>query len=132
MSTSLIEKFIKCYLLFIQNIYIKTRTFQEATFYCQTQKTLNTWKFSGMLIVYWPIIIKFRIRKQTSKPQTNYRCCSQFSYLMPYWLILTKQEDSINISGVHGFESFTVITPCMPNKNNFWLLVYTELYNFSS
>ena len=55
--------------------------------YCQTQKTVNTWKISGMLIVYWPITIKFRIRKQTSKPQTNYRCCLRFSYLAPYWLI---------------------------------------------
>ena len=40
-----------------------------------------------MLIVYWPITIKFRIGKQTSKPQTNYRCCLRFSYLTPYWLI---------------------------------------------
>ena len=55
--------------------------------YCQTQKTANTWKISGMLIVYWPITIKFRIRKQTSKPQINYRCCLRFSYLVPYWLI---------------------------------------------
>ena len=30
---------------------------------------------------------KFRIRKQTSKPQTNYCCCLRFSYLAPYWLI---------------------------------------------
>ena len=57
------------------------------TFYRQTQKTEDTWKFSGMLIVYWPITIKFRIGKQTSKPQTNYRCCLRFSYLVPYWLI---------------------------------------------
>ena len=57
--------------------------------YCrgQTQKTMNTWNFSGMLIVYWPIAIKFRICKLTSKPQTNYRCCLRFSYLLPYWLI---------------------------------------------
>ena len=40
-----------------------------------------------MLIVYWPITIKFRTREQTSKPQTNYRCCLRFSYLAPYWLI---------------------------------------------
>ena len=40
-----------------------------------------------MLIVYWPIKIMFRIRKQTSKPQTKYRCCLQFSQLAPYWLI---------------------------------------------
>ena len=44
-------------------------------------------KISGVLIVYWPITIKFRMRKQTSKPQTNYRCCLQFSYHAPYWLI---------------------------------------------
>ena len=55
--------------------------------YCQTQKTVNTWKISGMLIVYWPITIKFRTCEQTSKPQTNYRCCLWFSYLAPYWLI---------------------------------------------
>ena len=30
-----------------------------------------------MFIVYWPIKIKFRIREQTSTPQTNYRCCLQ-------------------------------------------------------
>ena len=38
--------------------------------YCrgQTQKTMNTWNFSGMLIVYWLIAIKFRICKLTSKP----------------------------------------------------------------
>ena len=53
----------------------------EDASYCQTHKTLNTWKISGMLIVYWPITIKFRIRKQTSKPQTNYHCCLRFSYL---------------------------------------------------
>ena len=40
-----------------------------------------------MLIVYWPITIKFRTREQTSKPQTIYRCCLRFSYLAPYWLI---------------------------------------------
>ena len=47
----------------------------SADFYWQTRETVNTWKISGMLIVYWPIKIKFRIREQTSTPQTNYRCC---------------------------------------------------------
>ena len=37
--------------------------------------------------MYWPITIKFRIHKHTSKPQTNYRCCLWFSFLVPYWLI---------------------------------------------
>ena len=55
--------------------------------YCETQKTVNTWKISGMLIVRWPITITFRTREQTSKPQTNYRCCLRFSYLASYWLI---------------------------------------------
>ena len=40
-----------------------------------------------MLIVYWPITIKFRTREQTSKPQTIYCSCLRFSYLAPYWLI---------------------------------------------
>ena len=48
---------------------------------------MNTWKISGMLIVYWPITINFRTREQTSKPPTNSRCCLRFSYLAPYWLI---------------------------------------------
>ena len=43
--------------------------------------------FRNVDFVYWPITIKFRIRKKTSKPQTNYRCCLRFSYLAPYWLI---------------------------------------------
>ena len=60
-----------------------------------------------MLIVYWAITIKFRIRKQTSKPQINYRCCLQFSYLGPYWLI-SRNTIKFNISGVHFFVSFTV------------------------
>ena len=38
---------------------------------CETQKTVNTWKISGMLIVWWPIML--RKCEQTSKPQTNYR-----------------------------------------------------------
>ena len=34
-----------------------------------------------------PITIKFRIRKESSKPQTNYHWCLRFSYLAPYWVI---------------------------------------------
>ena len=52
----------------------------------QATFTVNTWKISGMLIVWWPITIMFRTPEQTSKPQTNYRCCLQFGCLMPYWL----------------------------------------------
>ena len=54
--------------------------------YCESQKTVNTWKISGMLIVWWPIKIMFRTCEQTSKPQSNYRCCLRFSFLTPYWL----------------------------------------------
>ena len=49
--------------------------------YWQTQKTVSIRKISGTFIVYWPIKTKFRMRKQTSKPQTNYRCCLRFGYL---------------------------------------------------
>ena len=75
-------------------------------YYCQTQKTANTWKISGMLIVYWPITIKFRIREQTSKPQPNYRCCLRFSCLTPYWLISRNTITFHQYFGVHGFVSF--------------------------
>ena len=44
---------------------------------------MNTWKILGMLVVYWPVTIKFRICEQSSKPQTNYRCCLWFRYLTP-------------------------------------------------
>ena len=71
-----------CYEVFTVHFFMS-----KVNYYCQTQKTVNTWKISGMLIVYWPITIKFRTCEQTSKPQTNYRCCLWFSYLAPYWLI---------------------------------------------
>ena len=64
-----------------------TRLILGAIYYCETQKTHEHMKISGMLIVWWPITIMFRTWKQTSKPQTNYRCCLRFSFLMPYWLI---------------------------------------------
>ena len=76
--------------------------------YCHSQETANTWNILGLLIVYWPITIKFRIHKQTSKPQTNYRCCLRFSYHTPYWLISRNTITFDNISSVHGFVSFTV------------------------
>ena len=79
---------------------------------CPPQKTVNTWKISGMLIVYWPITSKFRIRKQTSKPQTYYRCCLRFSNLTRIsrliGLFLATQQHFINISGIYGVVSFTV------------------------
>ena len=34
-----------------------------------------------------PITIKFRKRKESSKPQTNYHWCLRISYLAPYWVI---------------------------------------------
>ena len=48
---------------------------------------LTVKKISGMLIVYWPITLKLRTRKQTTKPQTNYRSCLWFSFLAPQWQI---------------------------------------------
>ena len=52
--------------------------------YYEIHETVNTWEISGMLIVWWPITIMFRTRQQTWKPQTNYRCCLRFSFLIPY------------------------------------------------
>ena len=65
-------------------------------------------KISGMLIVYWPITKKFRI--YASKPQTNYLCCLRFYYFVISRIIgqFLATQHSINISGAHGFVSFTV------------------------
>ena len=76
-----------CFLLCNHPLFYHLRDIFLKSTYCQTQKTMNTCKISGMLIVYWPITIKFRIRNQTSKPPISYRCCLRFSYLAPYWLI---------------------------------------------
>ena len=47
---------------------------------------MNTWKISGMLIVWWAITIMSRTCEETSKPQTNYYCCLWFRFRMPCWL----------------------------------------------
>ena len=39
---------------------LKTISIHGKFYYCQTQKNVNSWKISGMLIVYWPITMKFR------------------------------------------------------------------------
>ena len=86
--TSIFCLFLRAFKFFIDFFFVYPYTVTRAlNNYCQTQKTVKTWKISGVLIVYMPITTKFRIRKQTSKPQTNYRCCLQFSYIAPYWLI---------------------------------------------
>ena len=66
------------------NKEIFTTSMIHHTKYRQTLKTVNTWKISGILIVYWRITIKFRTRKQTAKPQTNYCYCLRFSFLAPH------------------------------------------------
>ena len=45
--------------------------------------------------VHRPITIKFRIRKQTSKPQFNYSCCSWFSKLSRTLLAYFSQHNNI-------------------------------------
>ena len=64
-----------------------------------------------MLIVYWPITIKFRI---PSKPQ-NHKLIAvyflQFSYLSPYWLI------SRNTITFHKY--FWCLRFCEFHSNNF-------------
>ena len=61
-------------------------TTNRGNYFCKTQKNINTWKISGMLIVEWPITIKFRTCEQASKAQTNYHCCLQLRYLTSYRL----------------------------------------------
>ena len=45
------------------------------SFTVKLRKPCTHENFSNVDFVYWPITIKFRIRKKTSKPQANYRCC---------------------------------------------------------
>ena len=61
-------------------------TTNRGNYFCKTQKNINTWKISGMLIVEWPITIKFRTCEQASKAQTNHHCCLQLRYVTSYRL----------------------------------------------
>ena len=45
------------------------------SFTVKLRKPCTHENFRNVDFVYWPITIKFRIRKKTSKPQANYRCC---------------------------------------------------------
>ena len=90
-----------------------------------------------MLIVYWPITIKFRIRKQTSKTQIYYRCCLQFSFLASYWLISRNTITfhkyfwcsrfcEFHIKTVHPFRNFLAVLPpttlCkVETRKKFWI-----------
>ena len=49
----------------------------------------NPWTHENFRNVDYVVTNHNNVRtwKQTSKPQTNYRCCLRFSFLMPYWLI---------------------------------------------
>ena len=86
--------------------------------YCDTQKTVNARKISGMLIVGWSITIMFRTSEQTSKPQTNYHCCLQFSFLMPYWLF---PRHTITFYKYFWSSQFCEFHSKMPfDKNLFW------------
>ena len=54
--------------------------------YSATGKTMNTWNISRMFIVLWPITAKIRTCELATKPQTNWRSCLWFSFLMTDWL----------------------------------------------
>ena len=99
--------------------------------YCQTQNTENTWNFSGVLIVYWLITIKFRICKQTSKSQRNYRCSLRFSYLAPYWLI---SRNTITVHKYFWCSRFTEFRSKSPRSfsspQSFKQFVYKKDYTY--
>ena len=54
----LIIMFYTCYHLL--SCITLNDTPNRGNYFCKTQKTINNWKISGMLIVEWPIRIKFR------------------------------------------------------------------------
>ena len=47
---------------------------------------VNTWKISGMLIVWWAITCSGHVSKPQNHKLLNYFCCLRFSFLLPYWL----------------------------------------------
>ena len=108
-----------CFLLCNHPLFYHLRDIFLKSTYCQTQKTMNTCKISGMLIVYCPITIKFRIRQQTSKPPISYRCCLRFSYLAPYWLISRNTITShkyfwcSRFCGCHSNQSTETLRKCL-------------------
>ena len=53
---------------------------------CQTH-TYREKNFRNVDCVLANITLKLRTRKQTTKPQTNYRSCLWFSFLAPQWQI---------------------------------------------
>jgi len=90
--------------------YLLTRRcyqrFAAPLIYCETQKTMNT------LIWFWQVncvhltdhTIKFRRWEETSKQQTNYRCCLRFVFSRLIGYFLTIQQHSTSISSVHSFQ----------------------------
>ena len=100
-----VQNVLLFYFYLFKSIFIQEHPIQQS--YCSLNGT-----FSGMLIVYWPIRIMFWIRKQTSKPQTNYRCCLRFSYLVPQGQSIRKViggEGNFQTAGIF----FRYHIPCM-------------------
>ena len=78
-----------------------------------TVKLRKPWtheKFQECLLFGDLFTIMFRTREQTSKPQTNYRCCLRFGFLVPYWLFiflfaspLKRIENIYHVTGKHNW-----------------------------
>ena len=87
--------------------------------YREKQKTVNTWKISGMLILWSAITCSGHVSKPQNHKLLNYRCCLRFNWLF-FWVLVTQYITFHNISGVHGFVSFTVkhTTFYHSHKNN--------------
>ena len=82
-----------------------------------------------MLIVFPSITIKFRTRKQTSKPQTDYRFCLRYSFHVPYWLFPCNTVTFHKYFCIHCFESFVVtdfhvfLERIYTDRHHYWFLV---------
>ena len=64
------------------------------SFTVKLRKPCTHENFRNVDFVYWPITIKFRIRKKTSKPQANYRCCLR--------LVISRLKPRKNVRNIVG------------------------------
>ena len=83
-----------CYQDYIKKLTTKTKYHSPQDFvYCPDgffrYLLFPSYVFAGYILGLrqCKMIIKFRTRERTSKPQTTDRCRLWFSYLAPYWLI---------------------------------------------
>lgn len=74
-------------------------------------KTMKTWNISGIFIVLWPMTGKIKTCELATKPQTNWRSCLWFSFLMLDWLFFLEHNNIPEISLVFTIFPGLTVSP---------------------